>query len=79
MRVRFVHDESSENPLNVRLTESEICEPMIFSNDKKCIAHLQKINQNKPFSKVKVEVHAEPKRTNIMTSSGGYNNSGNRK
>ena len=73
-KVRISHDPASENPCNVKLTHGEIGNCFLFNKDKKCIGHLQKLWQNKPFSKVKVEVETKIKKVktgNMVMTSGG--------
>ncbi|CDW91035.1 UNKNOWN [Stylonychia lemnae] len=62
VRVRISHDgESDDQKVNLQMPDSEVCDPLIFSKDKKCLFHIQKINPQKPFSKIRVEVTAAPK------------------
>jgi hypothetical protein len=76
VRVRISHDPTSEEACNVKLPQGDINDGFLFSKEKKCIIHLEKINCQKPFSKIKVEVITKPKKVkpvggNMIMSSGG--------
>ena len=73
IRVSFKHDPESEVPCNVRFPLSEINEAHLFAKEKKCLVHMEKINQLKPFSKILVEVKTKKKQIKHFISNANAN------
>jgi len=55
------------------IPDSELCDPLVFSKDKKCVLHIAKVHPHKPFSKLKVEVTATPKVYQRVVAGSGSN------
>jgi hypothetical protein len=68
IKVQIKHDEESETPCNVRFPLGEMNENHLFAKEKKCLVHMEKINQVKAFSKIKVTVQTKKKQIKQFVS-----------